>query len=292
VIRKLAGALLLMLAASPLLSFGVYAVETTVSFPSLDGDLTGGVATTLSALMLTPQGEGPFPAIVLAHGCDGLYRPDGKTLSSTYSWWARRFVAEGYVALLVDSFRPRGRGQLCVNEPEKKVITPTRERARDVQAARTYLAMSLNIVKDKIGLMGWSNGGSTVLGAISEGAPGRPVEANFAAAVAFYPGCFLQVRDTTWKPAIPTLILIGGEDDWTPARFCQNLVDRLADNPIPISIHVYPYAHHAFDAPNLALRVRHGVNTRSGTATIGTNHPARDDAILRTLSYFNTALKR
>jgi dienelactone hydrolase len=293
VIGRAAGALLLLIfAAAPLRSSDAAALETTVSFPSFDSDLTGGSPTTLTALMLTPEGDGPFPAIVLAHGCDGLRRPDGKTLSSTYIWWARRFAAEGYIALLVDSFQPRGRRQVCVNEPDKVTITPTRERARDAQAARAYLAASPIIAKDRIGLMGWSNGGSTVLGAISEGAPGRPAQGNFAAAVAFYPGCFLQLRDTTWKPAVPTLILIGEADDWTPARFCQSLTDRLSENSIPISIHVYPEAHHAFDAPNLALRVRQGVNTRSGTATIGTNHAARDDAILRTLSFFNTALKR
>jgi dienelactone hydrolase len=293
----LTGALLLIAAALPPSSLAATpsaekrADAETVTFASIDADITGGTPTLLSAVLMTPDGPGPFPAVVLAHGCDGYYRPDGKTPSATYFWWGRKFVEEGYVALLPDSFRPRGRSQVCVNEPGKATITPGRERARDVQAARAYLA-GLPIVKaDRIGLMGWSNGGSTVLSAISMGAPGRPQTGNFKAAVAFYPGCFFQMKDTTWTPAAPTLILIGLSDDWTPAPLCQSLVDRLTGNPIPITMHGYPDTHHAFDAPNLALRVRTGVNTKSGTATIGTNPAAREDAIARTLAYFGAQLK-
>jgi dienelactone hydrolase len=293
----LAGALLLIAAALPPLTNAETPSgekpfdEQTVAFASFDADLTGGAPTMISAVLIAPKGAGPFPAIVLAHGCDGYYRPNGKTPSATYHWWGQKFAEEGYLVLLPDSFRPRGRSQVCVNEPDKPTITPGRERARDVQAARAYLA-GLPIVKaDRIGLMGWSNGGSTVLSAISMGAPAKPETGNFRAAVAFYPGCFFQMKDSTWAPAAPTLILIGLSDDWTPAPLCQSLVDRLAGNPIPITMHSYPDTHHAFDAPNLPLRVRTGVNTKSGTATIGTNPASREDAILRTLAYFQAALK-
>ncbi len=290
-IRKSVGAALLLSAAA-FLPLPVLASEQTVRFASIDEDLTGGPPTQLSALLVTPDGVGPFPAIVLAHGCDGLYRPNGTTLSATYIWWGRRFAEEGYAALLVDSFRPRGRTQVCVNEPDKRTITPAKDRARDVQAARRYLSTLPTILPDRIGLMGWSNGGSTVLSASSIGAPGHSRNSNFRATIAFYPGCYGALRDTTWAPATPILILIGLADDWTPAVHCQSLVDRSANQPTPITMHGYPDAHHAFDAPNLALRVRTGVNTKSGTATIGTNHEARDDAIQRTLAFFAEALKR
>ena len=70
----------------------------TVSFdvaPALSNSVT------LSAELTRPEGEGPFPAVVMLHGCNGLWRP----------WddlWAGRLVRWGYVAFQVDSFGPRG----------------------------------------------------------------------------------------------------------------------------------------------------------------------------------------
>jgi dienelactone hydrolase len=58
---------------------------------------------------------------------------------------------------------------------------------------------------------------------------------------------------------VPTLILIGERDDWTPAQECRNMVDGRDDWGIsrhkiegaPIKLIVYPDAHHAFDVPRL-----------------------------------------
>jgi poly(3-hydroxybutyrate) depolymerase len=53
----------------------------------------------LRGLLFRPKGEGPFPAVVLLHGCRGIqpYQRD----------WAGKLAEWGYVALLVDSFGPR-----------------------------------------------------------------------------------------------------------------------------------------------------------------------------------------
>ena len=44
-----------------------------------------------------PEGNGPFPAIVALHGCNGLHE-------TTKQRVADQFVTWGYVALLFDSF--------------------------------------------------------------------------------------------------------------------------------------------------------------------------------------------
>ena len=62
---------------------------------------------------------------------------------------------------------------------------------------------------------------------------------------------------------VPTLILIGELDDWTPANECRNLaegrddcgISREKGQGIPIEIIVYPGAHHDFDVPNFATPV-------------------------------------
>jgi len=54
-----------------------------------------------------PDGEGPFPAVVLLHTCGGLQQ---HVLE-----WAQRLRAHEYVALVLDSFTPRGEKSVCVN---------------------------------------------------------------------------------------------------------------------------------------------------------------------------------
>jgi dienelactone hydrolase len=43
------------------------------------------------------------------------------------------------------------------------------------------------------------------------------------------------------------LILIGEADDWTPADRCREMVAHARPDSTPITLHVYPDAHHAFD---------------------------------------------
>ena len=63
---------------------------------------------------------------------------------------------------------------------------------------------------------------------------------------------------------VPTLILIGELDDWTPAEECRNLaegrddwgISRQKGKGIPIELIVYPGAYHDFDMPNFATPVK------------------------------------
>src|SRR5688572_14640867 len=54
----------------------------------------------LRGLFVRPEGKGPFPTIILLHGCDGI--------QPFQEQWTKDLVALGYVALLVDSHGPRG----------------------------------------------------------------------------------------------------------------------------------------------------------------------------------------
>jgi len=59
-------------------------------------NVTPGAPQEISATLVRPAGEGPFPAVVQLHGCGGLE-------AQSYRW-ARWLVEHGYVALVVDSF--------------------------------------------------------------------------------------------------------------------------------------------------------------------------------------------
>lgn len=281
----------LLLHAAALLALAAPAIaQERVSFPSNDFDLTHGAPTHLEGLLYRPAGDGPHPAMVLLHGCGGLYRGrSGTEPTARHQEWAERFAAAGYVTLHVDSFNPRGVRAIC--RTKGRTISPGIERARDAYGALLYLQSRSDVRPDRIGLMGWSNGGSTTLWTIALHAKARPAslpKGDFAAAVAFYPGCRTPLENKAgWATAIPLLILIGAADDWTPAAPCEALVEREQRRGRPIELIVYPGANHDFDAPDLKVRVLGDIaTTDSGTATIGTEPAAREDALRRVPEFF------
>jgi dienelactone hydrolase len=86
---------------------------------------------------------------------------------------------------------------------------------------------------------------------------------------------------SAWRVRIPTLILHGAKDDWTPAAPCQIWVEQARGRGEPISIIVYPEAHHSFDWIGLPISRREfpradGSGQRG--VTIGGNLAARDAA--------------
>ena len=283
---------ILALAALSTLSVSAGA-QNRVTFPSNDADITRSSPTVLNGLLYKPPGEGPFPAIVLMHGCGGLFRTNGR-LTSRHDDWAQRFHGLGYVVLHVDSFTPRGLREICT--VKERTIEPSRERARDAYGALLYLQSLPDVQADRIGLMGWSNGGSTTLWTVLARITARPKSlphGDFRVAVAFYPGCRTPLEyKSGWMTRIPLLILIGERDDWTKAPPCQELVSRAKARGEPVEIVVYPNAFHDFDAPDSPVRVRTGIaTTESGTATIGTNPEAREDSIKRAPAFFAKHLR-
>lgn len=277
---------LLMVAALVLHAAGVIAADR-VEFPALKE--FEGRPITLDGLLYRPDGPGPLPALVLLHGCGGQYDQSGQlTLSNRR--WAELLRLEGYVALLVDSFGPRGHRSIC--EQQKRTILESRERTEDAYAARQWLASQSYVSADRIGLMGWSYGGTGTLYGMRAAQPHR----GFRAAVAFYPGCVTLSRaKETYRSYAPLLILIGEADDWTPADACVKLTTTAQAAGAPVSIVTYPGAYHSFDRINLPVRYRPTVRNLNNPdklgATVGEHPAAREDSIRRTMEFFAQALR-
>jgi dienelactone hydrolase len=222
---------LLLLSAALATSGGHALAQEKVQFPSLDADLTKAAPTQLEGLLYRPAAAGPAPAIVLMHGCGGLYGRNGVPPPRHHDW-AWRLQGLGYVVLHVDSFTPRGLREICTSK--EHTISPSRERPRDAYGALTYLQSLPFVQLDRIGVLGWSNGGSTTLYTVDSALAARPkgLRHDFRAAVAFYPGCRAPLsRKTGWTTAIPLLILIGEADDWTQAQPCVELAGRAKGHP-------------------------------------------------------------
>lgn len=213
-----------------------------VTIPLIPDGKPDPADTAIVGYLFRPNGPGPFPAVVLLHGCDGLsWRGPQQSAWLFMTDYARRFVHLGYVALIVDSFKPRGVSEAC---GRPLTVSPER-RAWDALSAARFL-VGLGVVDaTRIVLEGHSHGAVAVLVAMERDRWQAPER--FAAGIAWYPGC-------TWNKAgltAPVLILIGGADDWTRAAECRSFVKRLAASGEEdfVDLRVYPGATHAFDVP-------------------------------------------
>ena len=207
----------------------------------------------LTGYLKKPGGIGPHPAVVLLHTCAGLSEHERS--------WAEILNSWGYVVLSVDSLTPRGVEYIC--DGRSGYITPW-NRALDAYGGKKFLSSLTYVDPERIAAMGMSHGGMAVLEIIerttSNGIDIKP----FSAAVAFYPLC-----GEPTQIGIPTLIVSGDKDSWTPAELCKQYVESL-DNNSSISVKVFENAHHLFDHPDIDV-VELGYVLRS-------NPKARDQA--------------
>lgn len=176
---------------------------------------TGG--NPLKAVLYIPATSVPVPAVVVMHGSGGLWSSTDSTntkLASQFKGWIDSFRVHKIAALFVDSYTARGTKTFHNMVPPNSLpIAAEFVRPRDAYTGLEYLrTLSTKIIANKIGLLGFSHGGTTVLGTmvnadavakntawseISSGttytngvlAPApRPAGGGFAAAVSYYPG--------------------------------------------------------------------------------------------------------
>jgi dienelactone hydrolase len=234
----------------------------------------------LNAELYRPVGAGPFPTIVAMHGCNGLLDPSGKTRPQ-YVDWGEKLAAQGMAVIFPDSYGSRGLGPQC--RVRSRVVQPFRERVADANAARHWLQSQDWVQKDRISLLGWSNGAVATLWTVRPRAAPKDGHPDFRAAAVLYPGC-RRLGDSGWSARIPTLILIGAADNWTPARDCEQMVAGARGRSAGATIIKYREAYHQFDRENLPLLELRGLAFTpdgSGRAHIGGNADARADALTR-----------
>ncbi|MBC3917502.1 dienelactone hydrolase family protein [Undibacterium sp. CY18W] len=271
-----------------------------VSFPSLDQQ--NGQTVQLDALwfrassnVATTVTTATTATVIALHGCGGLYstrKGHEQELNARHNNMARLLQENGYNVLMPDSFRPRGVNSICSSTYKSRDIS-TNNRRLDVQAALQWLGRQTTVDTKNIALLGWSNGGSTTLNALNTANKAAGKDDIYPrAAVAFYPGCqgYLKARPA-YRLASPLLILIGAEDDWTPAAPCVSFEKMLA--PSPVKVRVFADSYHDFDAPDLPLRKRmdvpNGVHPGQGVTT-GSNPEAKELAYKEMLLFLKQQL--
>lgn len=221
----------------------------------------------LRAALYVPAGPATAAGVVALHGCAGPLRKrdDG---------WARLLASQGHPVLLPDSFGSRGLGSQC--RAAAHGANAYGPRRGDALAAAAWLQAQRFTPKGGIVLLGWSDGGTTVLAAMAA-APDLPAGL-IAGGVAFYPACTRTAGRAGWRPAARLLILMGADDDWTPPAPCEKLAAAHAD----IRLTLFAGAYHDFDVPDDPVHEITGLpytKNGGGVAHAGENAAARRAAV-------------
>jgi dienelactone hydrolase len=142
----------------------------------------------ISALVTVPAGDGPFPAIILAHGSYGF---DGPAAVKSYLNVAQRFTSDGFIVIALSY--------------DASVTGVTSGKAmRQISDAIELAKIQPNVKVDKICLWGYSNGGAAVLNVAAD----NPRLAGVVAIEPYLP----RAAGTDKKIAVPVL-LVGGDFD-------------------------------------------------------------------------------
>lgn len=197
--------------------------------------------TLVSGVLSVPAGStGRTPAMIIAHGSGGV----SPTL---FGRWQRFFNGMGIATFVVDSFT--GRGITSTIDDQSQINLAAHE--ADVLAALRLLATDPRIDPHRIGLIGFSRGGSVALEMTMESFRKGIIDDDlkFAALIGFYPGC----SQVWWERPRPLLtntalmLALAEKDDYTPARKCEQFVPIMQQDGQSVEVHVYPDAYHDFD---------------------------------------------
>ena len=188
---------------------------------------------TVQGVLYTPEGKGPFPAIVVIHEWWGL--------NDWVKGQASKLADEGYEALAIDLYR----GKVATTPDEAHEImrgVPEDRAARDLHAAFNYLESQSSVKKNRIGSIGWCMGGGYSLNLAL-------AEANLRAAVINY-GHLAADQSSLNKINASVLGIFGGKDRGIPVDDVNKFEQGLKQAGKKVEIHIYPNAGHAFENPN------------------------------------------
>lgn len=234
--------------------------------------LSSGV---LHAQLFKPEGAGPFPTVIALHGCGGLGGRSDPVLPR-YRDWAERLLKAGNAVLLPDSYGSRELGPQC--RVKEMRVKARRERVTDIAASRAWLMKQNWVARDRVSLIGWANGASALLWAVRPQSTARDAGPDFRAAIAFYPDCRISAG-LGWSTRVPTLVLIGANDDVSSPPACRQMVDGAHGRSALARIVVYPGAYHDFDRANTPLHAAGGTDAAAPEhGHLGTDAEARAES--------------
>ena len=188
---------------------------------------------TVQALLYTPAGKGPFPAIIVIHEWWGL--------NDWVKEQASKLADQGYAALAIDLYR----GKVATTPEMAHEImrgVPEDRAKRDLHAAFEFLQSQPNVRKDRIGAIGWCMGGGYSLDVALQ-------EPTLAADVINY-GHLATDPESLKKIHAPILGLFGAQDQGIPPDDVRRFEAAMKQQGKKVEVNIYDNAGHGFENPN------------------------------------------
>jgi carboxymethylenebutenolidase len=195
---------------------------TSIHYDQLDPAANG--------YLVIPEGEGPFPAVILIHEWDGLVdrvRPVADAMAD-----------EGYVALAADLYSGRTGSSPEENRALVEEVRGKPERMIANLDAAASLLRARPDVNGRLATMGWCFGGGV---ALSYGIGGKEHEGT-----AMFYGQLVTDPEQLARLRHPLYGTFAGLDDGIPPEEVARFVDALREAGIENDVHVYDGVGHGF----------------------------------------------
>ena len=227
------------LAVQPVAASAIYTppddlITKSVSVPVGDGHIP--------AYMAKPEGEGPFPIILVVHEIFDLHEYIQDI--------CRRFAKQGYLAIAPSLYAREG-DATKIADPQKIITdiaakTPDAQVMSDLDATAAFAAQNGGDA-NRLGVTGFCWGGRIAWLYAAH-------NPNLKAAVAWYgmvgknPFNNPSARDSVATLHAPVLGLYGGKDPSIPVSTLTDMRNAMKANGKPGEIVIYPEAGHGFFA--------------------------------------------
>lgn len=221
----------------------------------------------LKALIVVPEGPGPFPGVVMVHEVFGI--------DDNMKAQAQRLASAGYVVMMPDLYS-RGGIRKCLTATFRSLASGSGQAFLDISAAKQLL-LSRTDVTDKVGVIGFCMGGGFALLLANQG---------YQASVSNY-GMLPKDMEEALAGACPILGNYGAKDGQLKGAK-EKLDLTLEKLGVAHDIKEYPEAGHAFMNPKQGGGPFFGTLLRVSGAK--PNPEAAKDAWLRIEGFFREHL--
>jgi dienelactone hydrolase len=238
-------------------------------------------------LDLPKDAKDRVPAVIILHGSGGI---DGRG-----QFHAQALNAAGIATLEVYMF---ARG----NRPKEGLL----KTLTHGYGALKYLASRSDIDPQRIGVMGFSWGGSMSMRmaskSVSDAFLANTNGLRFAAHVPFYPVCWNHARimrsgmsDYRAFTGAAVLLFAGGQDDYDSPDDCKNFLDALPEQTRShMTLQFYPEATHGWDSQSDRARTfydQYAFGGRGGQVRFTPDRAIAEDSRKRMVEFFMRTFK-